>query len=176
MEKAFIETTVLAAAQEVFSMMLGMDSAIRSQAPEEESTDDKERVVALVGLAGNYLGTGMIGCSPKFACKAASVMMMNDYPTVDSEVLDAMGEISNMIFGNVKTAMEEHAGALGLSIPTVVFGSNFSTRSMASQAWVNVPMQVEDEEIDIRFCLTPNSAMNRHVKHGFKREYSLSEV
>ena len=176
MEKEFLRQTALAAAQEVFSMMLGMDACTRSAAPEEESTDGTERVVALIGLAGEYLGTGMVGCTPAFACKAASAMMMTEYATVDGEVLDAMGEIANMIFGNVKTVMENQVGALGLSVPTVVFGRNFSTRSKASQGWINVPMKVEDDEIDIRFCLAPNSAMARQVKHGFKKEYSLAEL
>ena len=48
-------------------------------------------------------------------------MMLADYTSVEGEVLDAIGEIANMIFGNVKTALESEVGDLGLSIPTVIF-------------------------------------------------------
>lgn len=176
MEQEFIEKAVLNAAQDVFSTMLGMEAAHIAALSDAGSTDDRERVVALIGIAGDYIGTGMIGCSPKLACKASSVMMMAEYAAVDVEVLDAMGEIANMIFGNVKTALESEVGALGLSIPTVVFGRNFSTRSMGNHAWIHVPMKVDEEEIDIRFCIAPNVAVLRQVKHGFKKEYALAEV
>lgn len=176
MEQPFIEKIMLGAAQEVFSTMLGMDASQLPPRAESPVGVDGERVVALIGIAGDYIGTGMIGCSPKMACKVSSVMMMADYTAVGVEVLDAMGEIANMIFGNVKTALENQMGALGLSIPTVVFGRNFSTRSMGNQSWINVPLKVEEEEMEVRFCIAPNVAILRGVKQGFKREYALAEV
>ena len=176
MDRDFIERTVLTAAQEVFSTMLGMEAIKIPALSNADTANERERVVSLIGLAGDYIGTGMIGYSPKFACKAASAMMMSEYTAVDGEVLDATGEIANMIFGNVKTAVESRVGALGLSIPTVIFGRNFSTRSMGSQSWISVPMKVEGEEMDIRFCLAPNSAVIGQVKHGFKRDHALSQL
>ena len=176
MEKQFIEQAVFASVQEVLSTMLGMEAEITDRLPIEESTEGHERVVALVGLAGDYMGTGTIGCSPKFACKAASNMTMTDYPAVDGEVLDAIGEIANMIFGNVKTALEGEMGELGLSIPTVVFGHNFCTRSMGSQSWIDVPVKVEEEEIDVRLCITTNPAASRQSRHSSKREQTASDV
>ena len=174
MNSESIKKTVLAAAQEVFSTMLGMDAEISDRLAIEEPGLGQERVAALIGLAGHYIGTGMIGCSANFACKVASAMMMTDCLSVDGEVLDAIGEIANMIFGNVKTDLESEVGALGLSIPTVVFGRNFRTRSLGSQSlgtqsWVDVPIQVEDEAIEIRFCLAPNSALLRQNRQGSRR-------
>ena len=177
MDKDFIHRILLSAAQEVFSTMLGMQAELcEAAAPLETSPDGQERVVALIGVAGNYIGTGMIGCSPALACKAASTMMMNEYPGVDSEVLDAIGEISNMIFGNVKTALEAQVGPLGLSIPTVVFGRNFTTRSIGTQPWITLPLNIESEGLDLRFCIVANTAMPRPIRHGFKREYALADV
>ncbi len=176
MEQQFIERAVFAAVQEVLSTMLGMEAEIADRLPIEGSTDGHERVVALIGLAGHYIGTGTIGCSAKFACKAASTMTMAEYPAVDGEVLDAIGEIANMIFGNVKTALEGEIGELGLSIPTVVFGRNFCTRSMGSQSWIDVPIRVENEEINVRFCVTANPAASRQQRHGFRREQTASEM
>ena len=176
MEKQFIERAVFAAVQEVLSTMRGMEAAIADRLPIEESTDGHERVVALIGLAGHYIGTGTIGCSAKFACKAASNMTMTDYPAVDGEVLDAVGEIANMIFGNVKTALEGELGELGLSVPTVVFGRNFCTRSMGSQSWIDVPIKVEKEEIDVRLCVTANPTASRQNRRGFTREQTASVV
>jgi CheY-specific phosphatase CheX len=46
-------------------------------------------------------------------------------------VLDAFAELIDMIIGNVKTALEEHLGPMGMSVPTVVHGKNFTTRTVA---------------------------------------------
>ncbi len=56
-------------------------------------------------------------------------MLMTEAPSVNEDVLDAVAELTNMIIGSVKTDLESQLGPLGLSIPTVVFGRNFRTRS-----------------------------------------------
>ncbi len=76
-----------------------------------------------------------------------------------------MAEITNMVFGNVKTVLEEHLGPLGLSIPTVVFGRNFSTNSPGHQVWSVIPYQVESEKMDVKIYLSPKDtqAKNGHA-------------
>ena len=63
-------------------------------------------VVCLIGMAGEWTGTGTISCSAEFACRIASQMLMAEYAVVDAEVLDAVAEVANMILGNVKTSLE----------------------------------------------------------------------
>ncbi len=56
-------------------------------------------------------------------------MLMTEAPSVNEDVLDAVAELTNMIIGNVKTELEAQVGPLGLSIPTVVYGRNFQTKT-----------------------------------------------
>jgi CheY-specific phosphatase CheX len=42
------------------------------------------------------------------------------------DVLDAIREITNIIVGSFKNAMEAEIGGMGLTVPTVVFGHNFT--------------------------------------------------
>jgi chemotaxis protein CheX len=80
-------------------------------------------------------------------------MLMTESPAVNEEVLDAIAELTNMIVGNVKTDLERHLGPLGLSIPTVVYGRNFKTRSAGSTEWIVVRFRWGDEEMQARVCL-----------------------
>src|SRR3546814_14068538 len=64
---------------------------------------------------------------------SSDLMMMAEYDAVNDEVLDAMAEVTNMIIGNVKTALEERIGCMGLSIPTVIYGRNFTYRAVGNQ-------------------------------------------
>jgi len=156
MDQEQVVNIVRRAAKDVFGTMLGVEIEIGQSFIEKSSPAESQKVVALIGLAGHWIGTGVIGCSPDFACRIASLMLMTEYQAVNEDVLDAMAEMANMIFGSVKTELEEHLGALGLSIPTVIFGRNFATRSVGQQAWTVFPLKAGTDEMELKFCLMPN--------------------
>ena len=81
---------------------------------------------------------------------------MTEYAGLNEDVLDAMAEVANMIIGNVKTHFEETLGPLDLSIPMVVFGHNYKTRSIGAPSWVIVPFATGDCSWEIRFCMMPS--------------------
>jgi chemotaxis protein CheX len=69
-----------------------------------------------------------------------------------------------MIIGNVKTFFEERLGPLGLTVPTVIFGRNYQTRSAGVKNWVLVRLHSGEEAMDVNFCLMP-SRVPHHVPH-----------
>jgi chemotaxis protein CheX len=72
---------------------------------------------------------------------------------VSEDVLDAVAELANMIIGNVKNALEEQLGPMGMSIPTVVFGHNFTTRGGGAESWTVVPFACERSQLTVKMCL-----------------------
>ena len=155
MDKEFVANSIRTASQEVFSMMLGLKVEYGAAYDQQRTTLDTESVLGLVGIAGSWIGTGAITCSPAFACRMSSLLLMAEYEHVHSDVLDAVAEIANMIFGNVKTALEEQVGRLGLSIPNVIFGKNFQTKHTASRIWTGIPLYAAGMEMQITLGLTP---------------------
>ena len=172
MDQNFLVKSVVSAATDVFGMMLGLQITAGEAFVEQSVPTETERVVALIGLAGTWIGTGMISCTPDFACKISSLMLMNEYDAVTEDVLDAMAEMSNMIFGNVKTELEEQVGNLGLSIPTVIFGRNFATRSVSQQSWTVVPIQTGTDVMELKICLAKNHDYQNNAR-SHMRPYSL---
>ena len=112
-----------------------------------------EGVMALVGLAGPATGAGVITCGAAFAIQVCNHLLMAEEASVNEDVLDAMGEVANMIIGNFKTLAENHVGPLCLSIPTVIYGRNFTSRSIGDNAWVVLPFECNGETVEIRICL-----------------------
>lgn len=141
------------AAHNVFETMLGTKLLDREPAREADSAVHTEGVVALVGLAGEWAGTGAFRCSANMARRVSGLLLMQEFPAVDQEVLDAVGEIANMILGNVKTVFEETLGPMGLSIPTVIYGRNFTTRSVGRNEWTVVPFELDGEVFEIQVSL-----------------------
>lgn len=151
--------TIVAAVKEVCSTMLGFEVEAGVPSIEHASPTSGDGVVTLIGLAGDWIGTGSITCSGSLACKLSGLLLMSEYSAVDDEVLDAVAEITNMVIGGVKTTLEEELGNMGLSIPTVIYGRNFATRSVGSHAWTVVPFRCGDNKEDgfqVQVCLTPN--------------------
>ena len=82
-----------------------------------------------------------------------STMLMMEINEINGEVLDGVGEVANMILGNFKESIETYTGALGLSVPTVVYGKNFSTRSAIKSDWTLVPFRCGVYSFEVRICM-----------------------
>ena len=148
-----IVSCIVDATANVFSTMLGVEIRRGEPTMENGAPDANDGVVSLIGLAGAWTGAGSVSCTPALACRVCSVMLMTESSAVNEEVLDAVAELTNMIIGSVKTDLEEHLGPLGLSIPTVVFGRNFRTRSAGTTEWIAVRFHWDDECLLVRVRL-----------------------
>ena len=144
------------ATRDVFTTMLGLEVADGEPYINDSAPGPSEGVLALIGLAGRWAGSGTFSCTAPTAMRLASQLLMQPYEAINEEVLDAVGEITNMVLGNVKTALEEELGPMGLSIPTVVYGRNFTTRSVARSKWTVVTFHLDSDIIEVHLCLAPS--------------------
>jgi len=160
------------AAHNVFETMLG--TKLQDGEPRQvDSPMRTEGVVALIGLAGDWAGTGAFRCSAEMARKVSGLFLMQEFTAVDEEVLDAVGELANMVLGNAKTVFEETLGPMGLSIPTVIYGRNFTTRSVGHNEWTVVPFELDGEVFEIQISL----AQRHHARDsGAAQQQHLSSV
>lgn len=161
----FMVNSISHSTLEVFSTMLGVDVLPLNGTTENGAPDANDGVVSFIGLAGDWAGTGSVSCSAALACRICTAMLMTESPSVSEEVLDAVAELTNMIIGNVKTDLEAEIGPLGLSIPTVVFGRNFRTKSAGHAEWIVKPFRWEDEILTVKLCLTPREKSNPGFNH-----------
>jgi chemotaxis protein CheX len=167
-----ITESICGSSANVFSTMLGQELAQGQASLEEGTPEPNDGVVSFIGIAGPWVGTGSISCSPALACRICSQMLMMEATAVDAEVLDAVAELTNMIIGSVKTDLEKHLGPLGLSIPTVVFGRNFKTKSAGNHEWIVVNFNWDGDPLTVKLCLSPHERPASHVA-GATHLYTL---
>lgn len=141
-------------ATSVFSMMLGMDIE-----PIEPYSEDEPKaydgVVSLVTFKGEWVGAGMFCCHENLACQIGAAMLGHEVSQINSDVLDGIGEMANMIVGNLKEQLEGRTGPLALSLPMVVYGKNFSTRTAVRAPWIIQPFKIGDRVLEVRSCACP---------------------
>jgi chemotaxis protein CheX len=166
--QSVISEAIIQSACEVFSTMLAWELEGAVVSSEREPTSLSHGVVSLVGLAGDWVGSGCICCSTEMACKISSAFLMAEYTTVTDDVLDAMGEFTNMIIGNAKNELQNEIGEIGMSIPTVVFGRNFTTHSAGGSEWTVVTFGYQGDKIEVKIYLAPQqqrSSNRQAIEH-----------
>lgn len=168
--RAELVAAIIAATTDVFSTMLNVAiTPGEMQTEPNVAAAPSSGVVSLIGLAGAWVGTGSLACTVPLACRLSSHFLMTACDAMNEEVLDTVGEITNMIIGNVKTMIEEKAGPMGLSTPTVIYGRNFQTRSARIHEWTVVPFLCEGERMYVQMCIAPNIAPDKDAAHGAAR-------
>jgi len=173
LDRQMIVDMVRSSTMRVCSTMLSLDIACRDAYTEMNPPSGTEGVVSFIGLAGQRAGTGSLHCSSDVACSLASSFLMAAFESVNDEVLDAFGELTNMVIGNLKNQLETHLGPIGLSIPTVIYGRNFNTRSLGHQEWTVVPFLWDGGSLDVKVCLKETKDGEPSVRHGWKHEFLL---
>ena len=163
--QSLIVESIDQSARNVFSTMLGVELDPGASTVEQWSPDTNDGVMSFIGVAGAWAGTGSVSCSPTLACRICAQMLMTEASSVNEEVLDAVAELTNMIIGSVKTDLEKEVGPLGLSIPTVVFGKNFKTKSAGTAEWIVLRFSWEGEILLVKLCLAPHEKTGHLLPH-----------
>jgi chemotaxis protein CheX len=158
---------MLLSTSEVFTMML--NSTIKHDQPTHGASvsADEYGVLSLIGLTGDWTGSAGLCCSADCARWIASQMLFSEYPEVNDEVRDAVGEITNMIVGNFKNNISDQTGTLAMSTPTVVFGREMRATIQGVHEWVVFPFSSPEHTFSLMVQL--NSPFARRTFHGIKR-------
>jgi len=122
-----LPTFLRGATQEVFDTMLSMELTEHGN---KEFTG-ASRVVGSVSLAGSVSGTVNIHVSDTFATQITANMLGMELAEVNSEeeVHDVIGELSNMIGGDLKSRLCDAGFTCELSIPSITSGKDFCIES-----------------------------------------------
>lgn len=110
---------ITALTEQVCDSVLGM-----SIVPLADAVPARTEVMAVVQITGGWQGAVAVTCARAVAEAITEAMFEMDPGTTSAEELDdAMGEMANMIGGNIKGLMP---GPSQLSLPTVAEGHDFA--------------------------------------------------
>ncbi|MDR1933735.1 MAG: chemotaxis protein CheX [Spirochaetales bacterium] len=138
----FIDVSV-----DVFKEFLGC--AITAERPylEEKNAVNAWDISAIIGLTGEARGAVVISMKTNLAAKLTDILTGTNHTGLDDEVVDAIGEIVNIIAGNVKRWLEE-AFRLVISLPTIVQGPEHSIKWPHDQARiVCIPFRIFENQV-----------------------------
>jgi len=134
----------------VFSTMIMLD-VVDEPPLETPVLSFHETVTSMVGLAGSHSGILAIHCPKNLALIITSSMLGMEVTEINEDVNDAMGEIANMVGGDVKHIFSPKGSDINLSIPTVIYGSDYVLESMSSAESLVMPFQCSGDRFLLSF-------------------------
>jgi len=82
-------------------------------------------ISAVIGLSGVVKGAVIISMKSDLAIKLTDLLTGSEHNEIDADVIDAIGEINNIIAGNIKPKVP-NGDRIVISIPTIIKGKEHS--------------------------------------------------
>jgi chemotaxis protein CheX len=102
-----------------FKTMLGC-ALTRGTPYVKNSSQPEHEVSGVISLSGKAQGTVVVGLGREAALRATEAMLQERPPEINGDVVDAIGELANIIAGQAKSQLE-HLD-LSVSLPSVITG------------------------------------------------------
>ncbi|MDA7978073.1 MAG: chemotaxis protein CheX [Pirellulales bacterium] len=140
---------------DVFQTMLGC-SLSRGEPYAKSSNDLLHEISGIIGLSGAAKGATVISLSRATALEATAALLGEHPGEVNADVIDAVGELANMVAGSAKAQLEHLA--LNVSLPTVVQGSSHRVDYPSGATPICVPFECSWGQVIVEFGLVEQPA------------------
>ena len=124
-----IKTFVTNAIKEVFATMFSMEVVLLDG--ELQAVDEGDRIVGSVSFVGDVMGSVNVHVNNDFARSITAAMLESEVDAIEDEeeIHDVIGELCNMIGGDLKSRLCDAGMPCKLSIPSIASGNNFIIES-----------------------------------------------
>ena len=143
---AFVSSTT-----NTFESMIGQ-SPKRLQPRIKDETSPVYDIIASLGVTGPYIGIVSVNFSKTAACNAASAMIGEEHDDINESVMDAIGEIVNIIVGGAKASGLNYK----LSLPNVYSGHELTHQFPPDVPAIVIPFKTEKSEFTDEVCMKKN--------------------
>ncbi|MHB8899426.1 MAG: chemotaxis protein CheX [Thermoguttaceae bacterium] len=87
---------------------------------------DPGTVTGLIGIHGNVSGFITVNMAEKVATSAVGGLLQDQFRELDAQVIDGVGEMTNIISGGIKNGLAGSAWQFGhVTVPSVIVGRNY---------------------------------------------------
>ena len=104
-------------------------------------------VTGMIGLSGKCTGFISLTMPNRVATLAVSGLSMEEYTTVNAQVVDGVGEITNIIAGGLKTKLYNTPWMINnITVPSVILGSNYDISYAKGIEYCGITFEIDDPE------------------------------
>jgi chemotaxis protein CheX len=156
MDVKYINPFVVAT-KTVFKTMLDIEMSIDKPMLKNARMTSGD-VTGAMALVGDKKGTICIGFGAKGVLYVYGKLMGDNCDSISPEVVDAIGELTNIISGQARKELEGAGITLKASIPTVIVGKGVELHFVSDSPMISLPFTFPTdngtEVMHVDFCFT----------------------
>ena len=112
-------------------------------------------VTGLIGLTGKgRRGSFAVSFTKSCICHVVSSMFGDEISEINDDILDAVGEITNMVSGGARAELDRNGHSFEMTFPTLITGRNYDVQHRSNSPVVVVPFRTEGGEFIVEVCMT----------------------
>ncbi len=111
----------------------------------------KKDISGIIGLGGSLKASIIVHFEKDSAISITSKMLGANYDAINNDVVDAVGEVTNMIAGGIKTELAKEGLELDQGLPIVVTGKDFDTSCVNREKSILMPFNINGSKMYIEF-------------------------
>lgn len=142
----------LNATREVLSTMASTNAVVGKPFLKKDDTAYGD-VSGIIGITGDALGSMAISFSESCICRIAGQILGETISEVSDEVLDAVGELTNMISGAARRGIEKDGLSVYAAIPSVIHGKNHQLNHILKSPSIVIPFSTEQGNFVLDVCI-----------------------
>lgn len=142
----------ITATSEVFKTMLSIEP-VRGQLYVKSSEKLPYDISGIIGLAGEATGFVIISMTENLALRIVEKFIGEKKTAIDEDVMDAVGEVLNMIAGGAKQIFSKTGTRFKISIPNVVSGKDHIVGKQKNVQCLGMTFKVDKEVFVIEVAL-----------------------
>jgi chemotaxis protein CheX len=137
-------SAAIAAIQAAFTMC---DVTARCVGASAVPVREGGKITGMIGVHGKVSGFITLNMSERVAIRAVNGLLQENFTELNSQVVDATGEITNMVVGGIKSSLANTKWAfLQITVPSVIVGQGYSIAYARGLEFLNVIFENEDKE------------------------------
>jgi chemotaxis protein CheX len=110
-------------------------------------------VTGVIGLAGiNVSGNLVVSFETPCILAIVNAMFQSDYTELNNDIIDAVGEITNMICGNTKHDLNVLGLTIQMATPIILQGKNIAISQLSAAPVIEIPFSTPAGN----FCVDAN--------------------
>ena len=110
-------------------------------------------ISAIVGITGAHRGTISLTFTRSYAVYLVKAMLGDDIGDIIQDTCDAVGEITNMVSGQVRAGLAEMGIVLQGSTPSIIMGDNHTLSHVSASPIIAIPFSTQAGDFTLEFCL-----------------------
>lgn len=139
-----ISSKIIDATVEIFTTMLMMDIVAGEPVP-RENLPFASSVTGMIGFGGLYKGVLALHMPNQVAMKITGNFLGMDVEEINEDVMDAIGELANMLGGSVKSILSANGKDIELSMPSTIAGEKYNFQIRVNADLLVIPFKIDED-------------------------------